>query len=86
MACTPRREAQLKAQGWTRQFMTDEPRLGEALEEYRNLGFEVHTEEVDPGACGQGADCIACFQSPEAASRFKVIFTRKPPGKPGNNP
>lgn len=75
MTCSNQREAQLLAQGWTRQFMADEPRLGEAVAVYQELGFEVHLEEVDPAACAAGA-CTVCFQEPAAARRFRVIFTR----------
>ncbi|MEW5912034.1 MAG: hypothetical protein AB1814_05730 [Thermodesulfobacteriota bacterium] len=78
MTCSADREAQLKAQGWTRQFMADEPRLSEAVQEYRELGFAVHLEEVDLAACAQEDGCSACFASPEAAARCKIIFTRRP--------
>jgi hypothetical protein len=40
------REAELDKEGWTRQFMADEPRLSEAVELYKSLGFEVHFEPV----------------------------------------
>jgi hypothetical protein len=61
--------------------MTNEPRLSEAVEEYRSLGFEVHLEDVDPQACAASETCTACFEQPGAAARFKIIFTR--PGKAG---
>lgn len=76
MTCSARKEAQLCAQGWVRQFTADEPRLSEAVENYRALGLEVHLEPVDPGACAAEGGCNACFASPEAAARLKVIFTR----------
>lgn len=57
--------------------MADEPRLSEAVEEYHNLGFEVHLEAVDPRACADSGKCAACFKSPDAAGRFKIIFTRR---------
>ena len=38
------KEEQLKREGWMRQFTTDEPRLSEAVELYRSLGYEVHLE------------------------------------------
>ncbi len=56
--------------------MTDEPRLSEAVEQYRSLGFQVHLEPVDPAACASGGGCAACFQEPAAAGKFKIIFTR----------
>lgn len=63
-------------QGWKKQFLANEPRLSEAVEEYRRLGFEVHLETVDPQACAASQGCASCFQLPEAAERFRVIFTR----------
>lgn len=30
--------------GWTKQFTTDEPRLSEAVELYKSLGYEVRLE------------------------------------------
>lgn len=76
MSCSPVREAELIKQGWRRQFMASEPRLGEAVQQYRELGFEVRLEAVDPAACQSGGQCTACFQQPEAAALLKVIFTR----------
>jgi hypothetical protein len=81
MTCSAQREAQLKSEGWTKQFMADEPRLGEASAEYRRLGFEVHLEDVDPSACQEGLGCTACFELPEVAAQFKIIFTRKAQGQ-----
>lgn len=78
MSCNAARESQLLAQGWAKQFMADEPRLSEAVEEYRELGFEVRLEEVDPAGCASSGGCTACFADPEVAARFKVIFTRRP--------
>ena len=45
MACSAEKEAQLKADGWVKRFMADEPRLGEAVREYQDLGLEVHLEK-----------------------------------------
>lgn len=82
MPCSARREKELSAQGWRRQFTADEPRLSEAVEHYRQLGFEVHLEEVDPAACGQDGVCTSCFAQEPAAAHLKVIFTRQPWPKP----
>jgi hypothetical protein len=79
MPCSAEKEAALLAQGWQKQFMADEPRLSEAVEEYRDLGFEVHLEDVDTRACAASEACTVCFEQPEVAARFKIIFTR--PGK-----
>ena len=85
MTCSSQREAQLLAQGWVKQFMSDEPRLSEMVEEYIALGFQVHLEPVDPVACAGGSGCTACFEMPEVAAKFKIIFTRSGPDKPGKD-
>jgi hypothetical protein len=77
MTCDAEREVQLLAQGWRRQFMANEPRLGEAVATYRELGFQVHLEAVDPAACRQSGGCASCFERPEVAEQFKIIYTRK---------
>ncbi|BEQ16350.1 hypothetical protein [Desulfoferula mesophila] len=78
MTCASQREAQLLAEGWVKQFMTNEPRLSEAVVEYSALGFQVHLEPVDPAACAAQGGCTACFAAPEAAAQFKIIYTRRP--------
>lgn len=85
MSCSSQRENQLAAEGWTRQFMTNEPRLSEAVEEYTALGFQVHLEPVDPTACAGGSGCDSCFQAPEVAAQFKIIFTRPAGDQAGEN-
>ncbi len=67
--------------------MADQPRLDEAVQVYRDLGFEVLLEPVDPAACQAGGGCAACFHDSQAAARFKVIFTRPAaPGAAGPDP
>jgi hypothetical protein len=67
---TSPRQKQLEEQGWERKTTTDEPRLGELVELYRSIGFEVHLEPFVPGdeAC---SECMAA--EPE---RFKTIYIR----------
>jgi hypothetical protein len=43
-----KRRAELEEDGWTRQFTADEPRLSEAVEMYKLLGFGVHLEPWSP--------------------------------------
>ena len=38
------KDAKLERQGWMRQFVADEPRLSEAVELYKSLGYEVRLE------------------------------------------
>ena len=69
----------LECEGWTRQFVAEEPRLSEAVAMYKELGFEVHLEpfpkvEEPPGAEGGSSECRRCFQGFE--ERYKIIFTR----------
>lgn len=66
------REAELEAEGWTRQFTVDEPRLSEAVEMYRLLGFEVHLEPATPEESSE--ECAACLEV--LCDRYKTIYTR----------
>jgi len=60
-----------EARGYTRCFIADEPRLSEATEAYRELGFEVLLLPVPPG----DAECTECMaRDPD---RYRVIYTRK---------
>ena len=66
------RDAELTAQGWTRQFSASEPRLSEMTVEYQDLGFEILVEPVD--TCPGDGTCTACLvDNPEFV---KVIYTR----------
>ena len=66
------RDEELTAQGWTRQFATSEPRLSEAVEEYKELGFEVVIEPVD--LCPADDTCTICLA--DNPDYVKVIYTR----------
>ena len=44
------KEEELVNEGWERQSVLSEPRLSEAVEMYKELGFEVRVEPVD-GEC-----------------------------------
>lgn len=86
MDCASQRERELLARGWTRRALLDQPRLGEAVEQYQALGFEVRLEPVDPAACRDSDQCTVCLQDPAAARRLKVLYTRPAPGVRGNFP
>jgi len=62
---------QLLAQGWQRGFVADEPRLGEAVETYIELGFEV----VLLPYTGEGPECSECLA--REPDRCKVIYIRR---------
>jgi hypothetical protein len=66
---------QLEAEGWQRRYMADPNQVKDAIRLYTELGFEVHTEAIQPselsslcGSCGL-ATCRA----------YVTIYTRKLP-------
>ena len=71
----------LEAEGWTKMFIAGEPRLSEAVEVYKETGFDVHLEplpkepecEECPGEDNQG-ECRVCFEGSE--DQYKIIYTR----------
>ena len=67
---------ELESQGWVKQFTADEPRLSEAVEEYQNLGFEVHLEPLDP--LEMAGECTRCLMA--SCDRYQVIYTRRKHG------
>jgi hypothetical protein len=73
---TRRRERLLARDGWTRRFTAIGPRLSEAVEVYRGLGFEIRLEPAEPGAeevaDSETATCEQCF----VMSLARTIYTR----------
>ena len=75
----------LKKEGWIMQFIANEPRLSEAVDLYKELGFDVHLEPLPKGrecdACAGAEDqkergeCRVCFEGFE--DQYKIIFTRR---------
>jgi hypothetical protein len=65
------REEELKREGWEKRFTAEEPRLSEAVEQYQELGFEVHLEPIDPSS----QECTTCLTA--FSDRYKTIYTRK---------
>ena len=66
----------LKSEGWTQQFTASGPRLAEAIENYRSLGFEVKTIPVRELECD---DCTVCYENEN--DKTVMIFTRKAGGR-----
>ena len=64
---------ELENEGWTRQFITDEPRLSEAVKEYRELGFEVLMEPINPKEMDE--ECSSCLMA--SCDQYKIIYTRR---------
>jgi len=64
--------------GWERRTIAQEPRPGELVELYEELGFEVRLEQLDPNeaACNEKG-CTLCFEDPEVLAATKVICARK---------
>ncbi len=61
----------LKAEGWEERFSASGVRLKEAIENYRELGYQVKTVPVkEIGLDG----CTTCFDDP--SDQTMVIFTR----------
>jgi len=68
------KEEHLKKQGWNRQFVTDEPRLTEAVELYQQLGYEVHLEQASFEEINQM--CKNCLEDDDCI-KYKTIYIRK---------
>jgi hypothetical protein len=68
------------AQGWERRFVTEGSRAGEMMSLYRELGYEVCADPVEPRELDQG--CRGCALV--AALRFRTIYTRRPGAGPGS--
>jgi hypothetical protein len=74
----------VEKEGWTRRFTAREPLLSEAVDMYRELGFEVLLEPL-PGkseckSCEGVSDkdeCRVCFDGVE--DQYRIIYTK--PGK-----
>ena len=71
----------LEDRGWHRQFIASEPRLSEAVEMYRELGFQVHLEplpkqekSLNEKARDAEKKCRTCFEGSE--DRYRIIFTK----------
>ena len=69
----------LEKEGWTRQFIADEPRLSEAVALYQETGYEILLEPVPKKEqtgdfIMMGQKCMTCFEGKE--DQYKIIFTR----------
>jgi len=65
----------LQEQGWTQRFTAVGLRLREAVELYRQLGYEVYLEPADLSAEQREIEaCMRCF----VATQARTIYTRLP--------
>lgn len=67
------KDAKLERQGWMRQFVADEPRLSEAVELYKSLGYEVRLEPAVFDKTSE--ECKKCLLYQDC-SRYKTIYIR----------
>jgi hypothetical protein len=78
-----RREDELTKDGWTRRFVANEPRLSEAVELYRSMGYEVYLEPLptvdSDSAEEESGECRTCFKGFEG--QYKIIYTRPQKGE-----
>ena len=67
------KRAALEAQGWQRQFTTDQTRLEEMVDFYQSLGYEVRVES----ACDELPlpECLSCYE--KFCDKYKTIFVRR---------
>jgi hypothetical protein len=75
----------LEKEGWVKQFVANEPRLSEAVDLYKELGFDVHVEPLPKGeecdTCSgtegheEKGECRVCFEGFE--DQYKILFTRR---------
>ncbi len=75
----------LEKEGWVKQFVANEPRLSEAVDLYKESGFDVHLEPLPKGqecdTCAgteeqkEKGECRVCFEGFE--DQYKIIFTRR---------
>lgn len=66
-------DPELVAAGWQRRFIAEAPRAKEAMELYRQLGFEVRSEPLRANELK--GDCEECRAL--AVFQFQTIYTRK---------
>ncbi|MBI4291550.1 MAG: hypothetical protein HY661_08735 [Betaproteobacteria bacterium] len=72
-----KRQAELIAQGWTKQTTIGEPRLSELVENYKALGYEVEVVEQR----GETDGCGICFDAGgEMGVYYADIWLRKKAG------
>lgn len=68
--CT--KDDELQRDGWEKRFSASEPRLSEARELYRSLGYEVLVLDAVPLDLNE-EECSACLNQTEV----KTLYTRK---------
>ncbi|MDH4221436.1 MAG: hypothetical protein OEV19_01690, partial [Candidatus Bathyarchaeota archaeon] len=67
------REKELGEEGWVKQTTIGEPRLGEIVELYKSLGYEVRLEPVRLDELDE--ECRRCYES--EIDEVKTVYVRK---------
>ena len=67
------REKRLETEGWVKQTTIGEPRLGEIVELYKSLGYEVHLEPLKLEELDE--ECRSCYES--EIGEVKTVYVRK---------
>ncbi|MFQ5649409.1 MAG: hypothetical protein ACE5IY_05660 [bacterium] len=72
LGCTLPPDPDLVAQGWERRFIADARMVRDAVDTYRELGYEVRLEPVEVEQLkDECSGCRVLFQ------QFKAVYTRK---------
>lgn len=66
-------DTKLRTQGWIRRFVAVEPRLSEAVELYKSLGYEVRLEPATIDNVGE--ECKRCLLHKDCGG-YKTIYVR----------
>jgi hypothetical protein len=81
MPDSPEYENNPETSGWTRRFIACEPRLSEAIELYRESGFDVLLVDLLSEKAGIGCikrkdkyECRECFTDVE--EKYRIIYTK----------
>jgi hypothetical protein len=75
-------EEKLAREGWKFALTSSGEHLKRTLEMYRELGFEVRTEQVSREECGE---CTACFLEGEEDEAIYRVYTRGEAGEESPN-
>lgn len=81
MPDTPEYENDPEADGWTRRFVACEPRLSEAVELYKESGFEVLLVPLPVKTTAdkciktpEEKECMECYSGVE--EKYRIIYTK----------
>ena len=75
-----RRECELLAAGWSKQFSAEDPRLSEWVALYKAMGMEVHLEPLGPDPTQPCQVCVVAALAAAGGPREWLIYTRAIPG------